>query len=93
VLLLLLIPYFSWSGESVDSHAENWGQIQHENVRDAIPKKNWSSVKIKIFRKIDEQYFRGAQTDSQLAEVLRLVNDPEVTPFMSIAQQESIAHV
>ena len=129
--LLLLIPYFSWSDESLDSHAQSGGQIQQEKVSDAIPKKKWSSIKIKNFGKIDEQYFRGAQpknhdyedlaalgiktvitltnfdtdpkekvlvekagmkyyqipmdshtppTDSQLAEFLRRVNDPESYP-------------
>jgi protein tyrosine/serine phosphatase len=129
--LLLLIPYFSWSEESINNHAESWDQIQHEKVSDAIPRKNWSSIKIKNFGKIDEQYFRGAQpknhdyedlaalgiktvisltntdtdpnekvmvekagmkyyqismeshtppTDSQLAEFLRLANDPESYP-------------
>ncbi|HSE40262.1 MAG TPA: dual specificity protein phosphatase family protein [Acidobacteriota bacterium] len=129
--LLLLIPYFSWSEESVDGHAESWGQIQHEKVSAEIPKKNWSSIKVKNFGRIDEQYFRGAQpknhdyedlaalgiktvitltnsdtdpnekvmvenagmkyyqipmdshtppADSQLAEFLRLVNDPESYP-------------
>jgi protein tyrosine/serine phosphatase len=63
--LLLLIPYFSWSQESVDIQAESWGQLQHEKVTDAIPKKNWSSINIKNFGKIDEQYFRGAQPKNQ----------------------------
>ena len=59
--LMLLFPYFSWSDESVDSHTQSWGEIQQEKVSDAIPKKNWSSIKIKNFGRIDEQYFRGAQ--------------------------------
>ena len=58
LFLLLLIPYCSWSEKpSVESYC----LIQQPNVSEATPTKNWSSITIKNFGRIDNQYYRGGQ--------------------------------